>query len=112
MFLGILTWLRTHKVWHTPGPTDTKKIQLRRLRCEADFSDVNGLIQAIDAALSVCVEQRISTIEFQNEDESFEKLSTIQTELAQGMVQFPMLALKRAKEVYIANRLRSRRRLW
>ena len=48
------------------------------------FFGVDGLIQVIDAALSVCVEQRILIIEFQNEDESLEEPSTIQTELAQG----------------------------
>ena len=25
VFLGILTWFRTNKVWHTPRPTDTEK---------------------------------------------------------------------------------------
>ena len=32
----------------------------------------DGLIQAIDAALSVCVEREIVTIELQSEDESFD----------------------------------------
>ena len=48
------------------------------------FLGTDGLIQAIDAALSVYVKQRILTIELQNEDESLEEPSPIQTELAQG----------------------------
>ena len=36
------------------------------------FFGVDGLIQVIDAALSVCVEREIVTIEFQSEEESFD----------------------------------------
>ena len=36
------------------------------------FLGTDGLIQAIDAALSVCVEREIVTIELQSEDESFD----------------------------------------
>ena len=37
----------------------------------------DGLIQAIDAALSVCVEREIVTIELQSEDESFDDLNLV-----------------------------------
>ena len=36
------------------------------------FFVIDGLIQAIDAALSVCVEKEIVTIEIQSEDESLD----------------------------------------
>ena len=58
-------WLKFEAYGWAQSSCDTKRIQLRQLQCEADFFWRRRSHSSYRCSLSVCVEQRILTIEFQ-----------------------------------------------